>query len=355
MSPRSFAKISFFIVVCGVVGFVSGQDIEDVRTVEYDERIMKARSEGLLWLVASQQEDGSWGSGRFEGSVAVTAQCLLTVLGSGSTPASGPDAVAARRAAMWLLDQSDDDGLIARNEAAAHGPMYGHAFATLVLSESFGEVSSDKAQRVLRNAAALIQKSQNDVGGWRYKPIPGDADLSVTSAMLIALRSLSIAGIEVQEEVPQKAIAYIERLQNEDGGFRYLLEAGPSGAPRTAAALFALQLAGVEGVVVKNGFRWLDQHPLRLNSDDGYAMYGLSYSAAARYQRLLSTHGKNAWENWYGRAARMLLEAQQADGSWSDPSCSEYGTAAAISVLQITDGLLPIVAEQGRMTNQASP
>ena len=56
MSPRSFANISFFIVVCGVVGFVSGQDIEDVRTVEYDERIMKARSEGLLWLVASQQE-----------------------------------------------------------------------------------------------------------------------------------------------------------------------------------------------------------------------------------------------------------------------------------------------------------
>ena len=355
MSPRSFTNISFFIVVCGVVGFVSGQDIEDVRTVEYDERIMKARSEGLLWLVASQQEDGSWGSGRFEGSVAVTAQCLLTVLGSGSTPASGPDAVAARRAAMWLLDQSDDDGLIARNEAAAHGPMYGHAFATLVLSESFGEVSSDKAQRVLRNAAALIQKSQNDVGGWRYKPIPGDADLSVTSAMLIALRSLSIAGIEVQEEVPQKAIAYIERLQNEDGGFRYLLEAGPSGAPRTAAALFALQLAGAEGVVIDNGFRWLNQHPLRLNSDDGYALYGLSYSAAARYQRLLSTHAKNAWEKWYSRATRMLLEAQRTDGSWSDPSCSEYGTAAAISVLQMPNGLLPIVVEQGRMKNQVGP
>jgi prenyltransferase beta subunit len=355
MIPRFLSGLSFVMVVCGVHGLALGQEAEDVHTIQLEKRIAKATGKGLVWLVASQQEDGSWGSGRFEGSVAVTAQCLLAVLGSGSTPASGPDTVAARRAAMWLLDQSNDNGLIARNEAAAHGPMYGHAFATLALSESFGEVSSDKAQRVLRAAATLIQETQNDDGGWRYKPTPGDADLSVTSAMLIALRSLSAAGVAVQEEVPQKAIAYITRLQNEDGGFRYLLEAGPSGAPRTAAALFALQLAGAEGVVIDNGFRWLNQHPLRLNSDDGYALYGLSYSAAARYQRLLSTHAKNAWEKWYSRATRMLLEAQRTNGSWSDPSCSEYGTAAAISVLQMPNGLLPIVVEQGRMKNQVGP
>ena len=34
------------------------------------------------------------------------------------------------------------------------------------------------------------------------------------------------------------------------------------------------------------------------------------------------------------------LAAQQADGSWRDPSCPEYGTAAALTVLQMAVGLV---------------
>ena len=40
--------------------------------------------------------------------------------------------------------------------------------------------------------------------------------------------------------------------------------------------------------------------------------------------------------------AQPLLDAQQADGSWPDPSCPEYGTSAALVVLQMADGLSPL-------------
>lgn len=318
-------------------------------------QIVKARDRGLDWLVAAQQEDGSWGSAGFRGSTAVTAQGLLALLAAGSTPTAGPHATAASRAAEFLLAGCRSDGLIAGNEAAAHGPMYGHAFATLALAECFGELAEPGLRDTLQAAAGLIVRSQHQSGGWRYQPVPTAGDVSVTVAVLVAIRGLASAGIEIDGAVVDRGVGFGERLQNEDGGFRYLAAPGPSGSPRTAAALFALQLAGVRGEPIERGFAWLDRHPLRLSSDDGYAMYGLSYSAAARWQRRLATGDTVAWDDWFERAAAMLLAAQRADGSWLDPSCPEYGTAAAVAILQTPAGLLPIVAAEGEQTEGAGP
>lgn len=303
---------------------------------------------GLEWLVAAQHEDGSWGSQGFRGSAAVTAQVMLSLFSSGSTPAAGPYAEASRRAAYYLQQHSGNNGLIAANEAAAHGPMYGHAFATLALAESWGELSEPLFLSSLVRATSLITGTQNEDGGWRYQPVSGDADISVTASMLVALRGLVAAGVEVDASTAERAVSYILSLQNEDGGFRYLQVAGPSAAPRTAAALFAIQLAGVQGPAIERGFVWLDQHPISMDETDGYALYGLAASASARWQRRIASNDWDAWDDWFEPVARSLLDHQQKDGSWSDPSCPEYGTAAAISILQTPAGLLPIVAAKGR-------
>ena len=314
--------------------------------------IAHARSQavqrGLHWLVAAQQEDGSWGSQGFRGSAAVTAQVMLSLFSAGSTPAAGPYAEASRRAASYLQQHSGQDGLFAANEVAAHGPMYGHAFATLALAESWGELSEPTLFESLTRASALITRTQNQYGGWRYEPLSGDADISVTASILVALRGLVAAGVEVDADTAERAVVYILSLQNDDGGFRYLQTAGPSAAPRTAAALFAIQLAGVQGPAVEQGFIWLDHHPISLDAADGYALYGLAVSASARWQRRLASGDCAAWDDWFEPVAWSLLERQQKDGSWLDPSCPEYGTAAAISILQTSAGLLPIVASEGR-------
>lgn len=308
----------------------------------------QAVQRGLIWLAGAQQEDGSWGSRGFRGSVAVTAQGMLALFSAGSTPAAGPYAEVSRRAAFYLRQHARDDGLFAANEAAAHGPMYGHAFATLALAESWGELSEPALFDSLVEAAALITGTQSQAGGWRYQPIPGDADISVTASMLVALRGLVLAGVEVDAATAEQAVGYLLSLQNNDGGFRYVQAAGPSAAPRTAAALFALQLAGVQGAAVERGFTWLDQHPISLDDADGYALYGLAASASARWQRQLAADDWMAWSDWFEPVVHSLLERQQADGSWLDPSCPEYGTAAAISILQAPAGWLPILAAEGR-------
>ena len=330
-------------------GFWSGPVLcRGVHAAEPSQLRADAVQRGLRWLVTAQQEDGSWGSRGFRGSVAVTAQGMLAVFSAGSTPAAGPHAESSRRAASYLRRHGHDDGLIAANEAAAHGPMYGHAFATLALAESWGELADPRLVDVLVRSSAFIAGTQSQAGGWRYQPIPGDADISVTASMLVALRGLVLAGVDVDAATAEQAVGYILALQNEDGGFRYMQAAGPSASPRTAAALFALQLAGVQGAVIEQGFAWLDQHPISLDDANGYALYGLAASASARWQRRLATDDQAAWTAWFEPVARSLVDHQREDGSWTDPSCPEYGTAAAISILQTPAGLLPIVAAEGR-------
>jgi hypothetical protein len=319
------------------------------------EQIEAASHRGLDWLVASQQEDGSWGSEGFRGSAAVTAQGLLALLGSGSTPNAGPHAVAAGRAVDFLLACCRPDGLIAGNEAAAHGPMYGHAFATLALAECLGEQTAGGLRPKLVAAAGLIERSQAASGGWRYQPLSQDGDVSVTAAVLVAIRALAVADIDVDQRLAERAIGFVGRLQNDDGGFRYLADPGPSAVPRSAAALFALQLAGVRGAVIDRGFAWLDRQPFDQESNDGYRMYGLAATASARWQRRLATGDTATWDAWFNRAASLLLAEQQPDGSWADPSCREYGTAAAVSVLQTPAGLLPIVAAEGEIRGESGP
>ncbi len=297
-----------------------------------------AAQRGQQWLVARQAANGSWGSGNFHESVAVTAQVVMALVAGGNTPASGEHNEAVAKGIGFCLTHAGPDGLIAAREQSAHGPMYGHAYATLALAEVYGETGRDEeVAKVLVRARNLIERTQNKDGGWRYKPQRQDADASVTAAMVVSLRGLYNSGFAVSEECVDRAVALLERLQNKDGGFRYLVSEGSSGAPRTAASIFALLAANRKSQVTEKGFEWLQQNPITIEITDGYAMYGLLHAAAAHWLR-----GTDSWSKWYASIEDDLLRNQRADGAWADPSCPEYGTAAAITVLQMSKGLSPL-------------
>ena len=71
----------------------------------------------------------------------------------------------------------------------ANGVMYSHGFATVFLGEVYGMTGDEEVKEKLQRAVRLIHKTQNKEGGWRYNPVPFDADISVTICQVMGLRA----------------------------------------------------------------------------------------------------------------------------------------------------------------------
>jgi uncharacterized protein YfaS (alpha-2-macroglobulin family) len=238
---------------------------------------------GLAWLADQQAEDGAFGRNTPYGAdTAVTALACLALVADGNLPTRGRYARTVQRGLDYVLSQADESGLIAEPGAAV--PMYGHGYATLFLAEVFGE--TDQPQRVeqaIRRAVRLIAATQNDEGGWRYQPIRSDADVSVTTCQLWALRAAREAGVAVPAETIERGRRYVESLQNADGGFRYQSPPGESAFARSAAAVSALQVIGGSEEVIAGGLLYLHRQPLGPPSAVPYYYYGHYYAAVAMH------------------------------------------------------------------------
>lgn len=311
-------------------------------TPELDAAIEK----GMAFLVTEQTEDGSFGSGRYGKNVAVTALSCLALLADGNTPSRGEYSKNVAKGLQFILSTSTETGLLAAD--STNGPMYGHGFATLFLGEVYGMTQgggeSDLAKRTheaLVKAVRLIERSQNNEGGWRYNPVPFDADVSVTICQIMALRSARNAGIEVQKETIDRAVEYVRQCQNSDGGFRYQVSTGFSAPPRSAAGVASLFYAGIyKDDAIDRGVKYLLGNALPGENQNSAAHYFYSqyYSVQAMYLA-----GGDTWATWWPRVRSELMGKQRNDGSWDDPSVGPaYGTSMALIVLQMPKRFLPI-------------
>ncbi len=96
------------------------------------------------------------------------------------------------------------------------------------------------------------------------------------------------AGLYVPNETIDRAIDYVKRSQNADGGFMYMLSnAGESDFPRSAAAVVALYSAGIyKGPEIAKGLDYL----MRFIPAEGvtrremYFFYGHYYAVQAFWQ-----------------------------------------------------------------------
>jgi len=306
----------------------------------------EAIGRGLAWLAKRQQPDGSFGSGAYQGDAAVTALCGLALMCGGSTPGRGPSGAEVSRSVDYLLAITQQSGFICPPRSASHGPMYGHGFATLFLAECYGMSKRPELQEKLIAAVKLIINTQNKDGGWRYQPLRGEADISVTICEVMALRAARNAGLFVPNETIDRCISYVKKSQNEDGGFRYMIPEGESAFPRSAAGVVALNSAGIyEGPEITRGIRYLSQfRPEKgVVRREAYYEYGHYYAVQAMWQV-----GGEDWQKWYPAIRDELTQwpgehCQRKDGSWTSGSiCNEYATAMALIVLQLPDNCLPI-------------
>lgn len=311
-------------------------------TPELDDAVNR----GLAYLVTEQGPDGSFGTGRYGKNIAVTALACLALMADGNVPGRGPYGENVRKGLEFVLASSSETGLLAAD--STNGPMYGHGFAALFLGEVYGMTQgggettlSTRVHEALVKACRLIERSQNNEGGWRYNPVPYDADVSVTICQIMALRSARNAGIEVPKETIDKAVEYVRQCQNPDGGFRYQLPQGFSAWPRSAAGVASLYYAGIyQDDAIERGQAYLIAQALpgATNPPGAHYFYGHYYSVQTMYLA-----GGDYWTRWWPAIRSELMERQQKDGSWADASVGPaYGTAMALIILQMPKRFLPI-------------
>lgn len=288
----------------------------------------QAVGRGLDLLAASQHPDGSWGTGH---RVAGTALTLMAFMVKGQFPDRPPHGEKLAKGLEFLVKQK------ANHDGYLGGSMYEHGLATLALSEVWGMSRQEDVGDALKAAVAVILRSQNPQGGWRYQPQPNDADLSVTVMEVVALASAKEAGIVVPDTVITKAIDYVVSCHDKKtGGFGYQPAQGP-GFARTAAGTMALAMCGRrDSDQFRAGLDYLTRaEPAAFENADGHFFYAHYYAAQAMFQA-----GDQAYGPWYPRIRDSLLKKQAADGSWADQH--GIGTQVAVLILGIPYRFLPI-------------
>jgi hypothetical protein len=313
---------------------------------EITPELTAAVDRGLNALASMQNDDGSFGQGRFSKNVAVTSLACLAFMSDGHVPGRGKYGSVVDKGLRYVLSCCSETGLIAGE--SINGPMYGHGFATLFLGEVYGMTQgggdtalADRVHDALVKACTLIERTQNDEGGWRYNPVPFDADVSVTICQVMGLRSARNAGLEVPKTTIDKAVAYVRECQLPDGGFKYQKDSGVSAWPRSAAGVASLYYAGIyDDPATRRGVSYLLKAgmPGSAMRTEAHYFYGMYYTAQSMY-----LSGGDAWKNWWPEARKELLGRQAAGGEWNDAGVgSAYGTSMALIVLQMPKRYLPI-------------
>ena len=324
-----------------------------------EEEVLEALERGLAWLAVQQaaQRDGSFprAGGQKHVPVPTTAIAALAFMAAGSMPERGPHGREVALAVDYLTLRadmtpgSDERGYIS-SEGDELSRMHGHGFATLALTQAYSisprTTRGRRLGEVLREAVALIERSQGLEGGWFYQPRAStEHENSVTVCLVQALRAARDTGFEVDVGVIGRAVDYVRRCQAEDGSFRYGLETDKTTLALTAAGLSTLNFLGqYEGPEVDRGMENLWQRlelrrDRRRGSNASFPYYERLYLALALWQH----PDRRLFDSWSAAERKSVLKDQLPDGSWEDDqfgSC--YATAMNCLFLGVPQGLLPV-------------
>ena len=218
-------------------------------------------------------------------------------------------------------------------------------FSLLYLASVYGmeedALRQQKLHGVLTRGVKLIERAQSSAGGWIYTPDSGGDEGSVTVTQVQALRACRMGGIVVDKKTIDRAVDYIKKCQNPDGGISYSL--GSRGASRpaiSAAGVAVLYNAGMydDQPFVDKAIQYVKKNINPTTDSTGHHFYTQLYFAQALYQR-----GGKDWDDYLAKIGPWLVRTQKKDGSWDGDGVGPiYGTAIALTILQLPFALAPI-------------
>jgi len=300
-------------------------------------KAQQAVDAGLKFLKSKQAANGSIGN-----SVGLTALALRAILEnpSGVTAADKP---AIERYAAFIASKANPDGSIVEIK---HDESYNTAVAITALAAT----KDPKYAQVIANGQKYITKNQigesrgfmpvdNWYGGLGY----GGDERPDISNLYIALESLRATSLDPKDPVWQKALIFVNRMQNRsesndqkyagnDGGFLYSPAYNPpeygggtkSYGTVTAAGLISLLYAGVDksDPRVQAAYKWLTTN-YTLDSNPGTNTKGGLFYYYQALSKVTSAYGDKEFvdgrgqrHNWRNELADRLILLQNPDGSW---------------------------------------
>jgi hypothetical protein len=211
---------------------------------------------GLNWLVRHQATDGFWSSeclaleqvttvGKCEKQgrctapgmnymMAQTGLALLALQASGNYECNEEVySEHVRRGLNWLEHHQKRDGalvgpLSGHPGAYGHNFMYEHAIATFALAEACavrraqGKEDAPRLRQAADKAIAFIERQQHNDGGWRYTNFANErSDASVSGWAMLALKSAREAGIPVHRKTLDRTRYFFQSCETSDGRTTY--------------------------------------------------------------------------------------------------------------------------------------
>lgn len=302
----------------------------------------------LKWLAAQQRADGSWSSDGFETlldsngepghDVGVTALALQAFLGDGHTTLEGIYSPNVIRGLSWLLGQRQPDGRILsffgeERSPVYHGAwIYGHAMATLALSEATALSGDTLLGEATQSAADALVRARAPKSCWRYEfPSNGDVDTSVTSWAARALVAARTAGAEVDASSFTNTLDWIDEVTDPaTGRCGYHKIGEPSSRHTRINDHYPTNKAeAMTGAALWVRFL-LGQHPdeepiMERHADllkkslpewdlDGYGcdMYAWYMGTSAMWH-----FGGRHWDAWNKAMKEAVLDSQRKDGPYA--------------------------------------
>lgn len=192
------------------------------------DRFEGACERGLAWALGMQSRGGGWGAFDAENTSRLSARLPFFDFGAVTDPPSA-DVTA-------------------------------HMVELLAYEDGLGHATGRHMTRARRAGIEYLLREQEPDGSWFGRW--GANYVYGVGAVVPALAACGLAG----HESVRRAIAWLERVQNDDGGFGEDLRSyrepewrgrGASTASQTAWALLAFHAAGEDGEAVERAVRWL--------------------------------------------------------------------------------------------------
>ena len=391
MKPlRTTAQVSATIAGIALllsIGMVRGEDAASTPPAPSIEEIEAAIDQGVGFLLADQNENGSWGSARQTKGLniyapipgahgafraAVTAMGITALIESGRADSDPAVGEALHKAETWLLEELPK---VRRATPDAIYNVWTHGYGIQALirmhERDIVEKKTDRAERIrklINQQVEMLRHYESVDGGWGYYDFrvgsqrPASSAISFTTAtMLVAFHEAEtrVPGIDVPDAMVDRAIKSINRQRKPDQSYLYgeYLKARPmyginrpgGSLGRTQACSIALRYWGDETVTDDIMVEWLN----RLRDRNGWLSIGRKrpipheswfqvagyFYYYGHYYAALCVESLPEEQAVPHRAmlAGVLLSLQEKDGSWWDfPFYSyhqPYGTAFSLMAL----------------------